>query len=299
MICKVGFKQNVGHLGKEIVVCVVHGHNRTMKMEWPTVLEEFWDRLARKLNQHGVRFLAGDFNMALTQVVRRLRSRGVRICCCAWYPWRRATISTHNQYLGLDSCAIFHVGGPVLVNLTWGLDDVEFLAAVADDNAGEKDGLKLHVYDGQNCPGQPWHCYRNQHHKESDSLKDLSCCLFDLLEPSTAVAELERLKEEAANAYCPYLRLNQKFMDQSEWLSKTGQIHNGAHFPLCVFTKNASARSKAAAARRAEKGRNRRRWDDPAVAEARGKGGAAAEKGYTGKAFKGKGKFHGKRAGKG
>ena len=70
-------------------------------------------------------------------------------------------------------------------------------------------------------------------------------------------------------------------------------------FPLCVFTKNASARSKAAAARRAEKGRNRRRWDDPAVAEARGKGGAAAEKGYTGKAFKGKGKFNGKRAGKG
>ena len=31
LVCKIGFTQNIGHLGKEIVVCGVHGHNRTMK----------------------------------------------------------------------------------------------------------------------------------------------------------------------------------------------------------------------------------------------------------------------------
>ena len=39
LICNASFKQNVGHLGTEIAVCVVHGHNRTMKMEWPKVLD--------------------------------------------------------------------------------------------------------------------------------------------------------------------------------------------------------------------------------------------------------------------
>ena len=41
LFCKVGFKQNIGHCGKEIVVCGVNGHNRTMKFEWPAALEEF------------------------------------------------------------------------------------------------------------------------------------------------------------------------------------------------------------------------------------------------------------------
>ena len=40
-----------------------------------------------------------------------------------------------------------------------------------------------------------------------------------------------------------YLRVTQKSMHQSEWLVNEG-IHNGAHFPLCAFTKNSSARSK-------------------------------------------------------
>ena len=34
MIAKVTFKQNIGHMGKEIVVAGVHGHNRMMKYEF-------------------------------------------------------------------------------------------------------------------------------------------------------------------------------------------------------------------------------------------------------------------------
>ena len=106
LFCRAGFKQNIGHCGKEIVVCGVHGHNRTMKCEWHNVLEQFWTRLAEKVKLYDVKFLAGDFNMALTQVVPQLKQRGLDVNCCAWYPWRHKTTQTHNQHLGFDSCGI-------------------------------------------------------------------------------------------------------------------------------------------------------------------------------------------------
>ena len=43
-----------------------------------------------------------------------------------------------------------------------------------------------------------------------------------------------------------------KNMVKREWLVD-GQIHNGAHFPLCVFTNNARARSAEKAAERARR----------------------------------------------
>ena len=64
MICKVSFKQNVGHIGTDVVVAGVHGHYRTMKHEWPSALNRFWDSLANNIRSHGVKFLAGDFNMS-------------------------------------------------------------------------------------------------------------------------------------------------------------------------------------------------------------------------------------------
>ena len=43
-------------------------------------------------------------------------------------------------------------------------------------------------------------------------------------------------------------------MDQYEWLVD-GKVHNGAHFPLCIFTHNASARSEEAEMRRQKRGK--------------------------------------------
>ena len=40
MICNIEFKQNVGHIGKEVVVAGVHGHRMTMKYEWPEALKK-------------------------------------------------------------------------------------------------------------------------------------------------------------------------------------------------------------------------------------------------------------------
>jgi len=41
------------------------------------------------------------------------------------------------------------------------------------------------------------------------------------------------------------LRVRQKVLDPDEWLVQ-GTPHNGAHFPLCIFTHNESHRSEAA-----------------------------------------------------
>ena len=77
------FQQNIGHCGKEIVECGVHGHYRTMRFERPAALQSSWNRLALHLRYYNVKFLAGNLNMALTQVVRQLRSGGLMVTAAA------------------------------------------------------------------------------------------------------------------------------------------------------------------------------------------------------------------------
>ena len=254
-----------------------------MKFEWQDVLQQFWDRLAAKVRHYDVKFLAGDFNMALTQVVPQLQRRGLEVNCCAWYPWRHRTTQLHNQHLGFDSSGIFYIGGKVDANPTWSLRDLPTLTAVADDVPGEK---SLDLYEGPNYPGQPWGCYHCISKKESESVKDLSARICDLLETTTTreeLAELDRYRKTPY--YCPYLRLKQKEMLKDEWLVG-GRIHNGAHFPLCVFTNNSRSRSQEANDRRAK---NR-------PAKGRGVAAVAGQKGTrAGAQEKGKGKLAGQK----
>ena len=282
LTCKVGFKQNIGHLGKEIVVCGVHGHCKTMKIEWPEVLHAFLARLVQKIQQYGIQFLAGDFNMFLTQVPAALRSRGIRCDCIAWYPWRHATTRVHEQALGLDSCGIFYIGGNVKVSLPWSLEHIDVLTAVAgdmDQMSQTEQGLALDVYEGQNLPGQHWACYRSTSFNEKEDQKNLRARLEDLLRPSSTPAHLDRIPHRPGGkgaTYCPYLRFRQKALDKEEWLVDKKIVHAGAHFPLCVFTKNASGRSDDAMQRRNLRGRI-----GAAVAKyckGDGKGGVAVER---------------------
>jgi hypothetical protein len=283
LTCRVGFKQNIGHLGKEIVVCGVHGHCKTMKFEWPAVLNAFLDRLAQKIRHYGIQFLAGDFNMFLTQVPVKLRDRGIECHCLAWYPWRHATAKVHDQALGLDSCGIFYIGGNVQVGPCWRFEHIDVLTAVAgdmDQKCQERQCKPLDVYEGQNLPGQHWAAYRSTSLTEGEAQKNLKARLEDLLWPSSdsAQADLDRIPARQGANYCPYLRFRQKALDKEEWL--VGEtMHAGAHFPLCVFTKNASSRSNEARERRASrpgwKGRDK---GVAAVAEdskGKGKRGAA------------------------
>ena len=47
------------------------------------------------------------------------------------------------------------------------------------------------------------------------------------------------------------MKLKQKALSKEDWLSETGEVHNGAHFPLIMFTENPRARSGQVAAKRA------------------------------------------------
>ena len=276
MVCRAGFKQNVGHLGKDVVVCGVHGHYRTMKMEWPHSWKQFWDRLARYVQHFGIQFLAGDFNMSLTEVPKQLLRRGILCDCVAWYPWQwpqsrgmqAAVMHTTEQRLGFDSCGIFYIGGSVQARTPWNLQHIDILAAVAGDHAD------LDVYPAANAPGQPWHCYRSRAYGERPDEKNLQDRLRDLLTPSTTQEELESIPTRGGVTYCAYLRLKQKQMDKNEWLVD-GDIHNGAHFPLCVFTNNSSARSEKRSRERSDawkrkgakgKGKGRHKGKDDAEA---------------------------------
>ena len=246
LTCKVCFKQNVGHLGKEIVVSAAHGHYLTMKSEWPQVWEKWWNEVARRMLEHGTQILAGDFNVSLTRVVEALRSRGIVADCIAWYPWRHVTRSLHDQPLGFDSCGIFYIGGRVKVTLDWGFDRISQLSAVAAD-LEKISPDDLDVYEGPNCPGQPWHCYRiGRVTKEKEDDKVLNERLVALLTPSTTTPELNEMpwSHRHGKRFCPYLRWKQKKMHKHEWLVMD-EVHPGAHFPLCAFTQNESARSEA------------------------------------------------------
>ena len=108
-------------------------------------------------------------------------------------------------------------------------------------------------------------------------MKDLRSRLEDLLTQTTTLAELQLLYDSKPNFYCPYLRVKQKPLDIKEWMPG-GKYHNGAHFPLCIFTKNVGARSEEAAKQRAKKfrGKGKDKGKDKkgttAVAESNGKG---------------------------
>jgi hypothetical protein len=258
----------------------VQGHNRTMKFEWPKALTAFWERLVLKIRTHGTRILAGDFNMALTEVVKQLSIRGIPSDCIAWYPWRSPTLG-QDQPLGIDSCGIFCLGGSVQVSMPWCWKDIDILTAVAGDIEREclESGKELDLHTGANTPGQHWSAYRSRALLETKADKNLGDRLRDLLKPSTPSEELQDIPRRPGSYYCPYLRWSQKKMDMSEWLVD-GKMHNGAHFPLCVFTKNASARSNDKAIERAIK-------KEANVRAGKGRSGQSSAKGASKGAEKG------------
>ena len=133
-------------------------------------------------------------------------------------------------------------------------------------------GLALDVYEGQNFPGQHWAAYRSKSGNEREDQKDLKARLEDLLRPSSTQAHLDLIprREGKGESYCPYLRFRQKALDKDEWLVDT-KMHAGAHFPLCVFTKNASSRSDDAMQRRALKSREKGKRGAAVAGDSKGK----------------------------
>ena len=170
----------------------------------------------------------------------------------------------------MDSCAMFYIGDDVVCTMDWDFNKIgdilrEAARVPSDGPRSRHDqhplssvtGRPLDRYSGNNVPGQLWNCYKNKK-KEKTSSMNLQTKLEGLLQPSTkkkrwqqllllhqqerTQLQMERHDEEEQD-YLPssaYLKLKQKSTDQREWLlgPSTGAVHNGAHFPLLLFTNN-------------------------------------------------------------
>jgi hypothetical protein len=265
LVCKAHFKQNIGHIGLEVVVAATHLHYKSAKLTWPAVAVTHWDSLAARIHKYGIQFLTGDFNMSLTDVTVQLRSRGIQIDCVAWYPWCLSG-GAHEQNLGFDSCGIFYIGGSASVRLKFNQLHIQALTSAV---AGEFAEMKLDEYKSGSHPGQHWSAYKSMPEKP------IGAKLRDLLQQEQEEQELATLQRRPGSVYCPYIRFKQKPLEKDFWLVG-GELHNGAHFPLVVFTNNASSRSEEKQVERAEKYRAKRAARNPmhtAVAAQKGKGG--------------------------
>ena len=162
MVCKVDFKQNIGHLGNEIVIAGVHGSRRTMNLQWQEAHKAFFDRLHAQILSKKIQFLCGDFNMSLTDVPKQLARRGLKCDCVAWYPWKprgafpEVVDPANTPSLGLDSCAIFYIGGTVEVQLHCDLSCAVKCAKCAAISAA-----LLDEYTDQTTPGKFWTEYKS------------------------------------------------------------------------------------------------------------------------------------------
>ena len=277
MVVQYKSKQMVGHLGTDINVMVSHGNNHTMRLTWRKVWEDWWDRHARHIRNFNVKFWCGDFNMSLTEVPKQLRSRGINADCCAWYPFKHINPggSVHSEQrsstpMGIDSLAIFYIGSQAQIAPSYGLADVLDFTAVA---------ANLPVYEGENVPGKHWSCYRSDATQQKKI--DLEQMLVDLLTPTCTKEDLAAIERNSEWHFCPYLRVRQTKMEKSAWLLPSGEIHNGAHFPLCIFTNNSRARSREKEIERGkrkgkgkgkDKGKGEGKGQEPQSRKGKGKG---------------------------
>ena len=164
-MCEIEFKQPVQCIGKTLGVAAVHLHHAIAKMgDESAVCKRIWDNLAADLRRNNIRFMSGDFNMALTKVVPELRSRGIAADLCAWYPYF-ASNAAADQKLHLDSCAIFVIGGNAAVQMPW---DESHMHTFASQDAS----TGLPIYHGPH-PGQSWKSYRPLNLKIPDLLGPL------------------------------------------------------------------------------------------------------------------------------
>ena len=130
-----------------------------MNLQWQEAHKAFFDRLHAQILSKKIQFLCGDFNMSLTDVPKQLERRGLKCDCVAWHPWKpggafpEVVDPANTPFFGLDSCAIFYIGGIVTVKLDYGLTSFNHLCSRERDDYA-KDYAKLDEYADQNTPGR-------------------------------------------------------------------------------------------------------------------------------------------------
>ena len=265
LIARVHLDINVGFLGKTHVVMVVHMHNLLANNKSPTKLQEFWDWLALKVTQHGVRVLMGDFNMSLFRVIPELRDRGVNIDLGAWFPWKTP--------MGMpmsDSCGMFFINMPGEYTLTKGMEDLHaepggILHKAAPTVAGAAVDDGFDRIDPAGGPGMSIKLFLPK--TESNWRKKLQPSLEPSPASSVATAGgkgrscgkgtkgANDAGKDASMRTC--IRIREKRLLAALWKCE-GVGYKGSHFPICAFTKNVGRRSPERMRVRAEKAAARR-----------------------------------------
>jgi hypothetical protein len=189
--------------------------------------------------------MMGDFNMSFFKVIDQLRSRGLEIDLAAWYPWKAASGTTM-----ADSCGIFFIGYKATFKLCYGLEclhgnDFTGLGCNQVDPRTEK---TFSVHEKNGGPGQTLATYMPKDWTYEEKLKT-TLTGTHCPEKLVLLPPMDRLKHAVAgteqsfpNGGWNFLRFKEKKLEDELW-ALDGKSQGGSHFPLCVFTHNASRRS--------------------------------------------------------
>ena len=247
LICKATLKKPVANIGETIVIAGFHGNNETMKRTYPSDAEYVWRETARLLKYHQVDLFAGDFNMWMLQVPNTLRQFGITCDTIAYYPFELGPAVADPRFVcrvGLDSMAMFWLGGNVEAMVNWPYNHIDRLKDAGRIGRIKSDfGEWLDTYEGAGTyPGFHWARYRATDRKvEPDTAKNFEKSMTEFLSHSTTVEDwAAKFKTDGARSW---LRLKQKKCEP-EYFHVGGQYFGGTHLPLRVFTEGASARSK-------------------------------------------------------
>ena len=245
LVAKVHTHEDIGRIGNQHTVGVIHVHRHLAKDRFSGELETFWDWLEERCRACDV--IMGDFSLQLLAVIPTLRSRGVKIDLAAWFPWK-AVDGTPCA----DTCAIFFVNRPGVYQLTKGLADLHSHDATgilwARPAAGEAavaagEGNKSFEVFPDNGPGFP--------------LRDFKGLLKETLTPSTDAHTIESMRQRKI-----LFKVKEKRLSLSHYVEPPHEQKTG-HYPLCVFTQNPSLRSAAKHAARQQRVANRQGWWKP------------------------------------
>ena len=253
LVCRLTLLRNVGFFGKQMVVAVIHMHNRVANNDkgFRKNQTTFWPGLRNMIADHKIDVLMGDFNMSLFKVVPELRSRGIRIELIAWYPWK-----SKDGNAMADSCGIFLINKPCVVALDRGLlslHNVDSTGIGHEDAQGYTRSVTpagYAVFEANAGPGMPLKTYLP---KAEDIVEKLRPSLT--LGAHTAVAEAWD-EEEGSKVGRSLLKVKEKRLEAEFWKFQ-GENHKGSHFPVCAFTDNVGRRSNVKFLERSKKAADR------------------------------------------
>ena len=267
LIARITLDNNVGFIGKEHVVLVMHLNNHFANEHLgKQKLARYWDWLAETIKDFSVKVIMGDFNMSFFRVVPELRSRGVQVDLAAWYPWK-----TDDGEPMADSCGIFFVDAPGIYELKVNMSHLHdrglegFFAVAEEKDVGASEDRTIDPYDRilKNAgPGQELKTYLPKGESYLDKIRptltpsagSLRCTVANMGKHMDAKPAGPKTSAGEARS-C--IQVREKRLNANIWMLNL-ENHRGSHFPLCVFTNNVGRRSAEALRHRSRAGNDRR-----------------------------------------